>query len=153
MASGEPVADLFVRSQALRGTEVGGTLIPRMLDEIPTFAVAAAVATGPTIIRDAAELRVKEVDRLAALAKELRRFGAEVEERPDGLVLRGGASLSGCDCDSWGDHRMAMALAVAGLAARGMTSISDPFCVSSSFPDFWARLNAILPGAAVSVED
>jgi 3-phosphoshikimate 1-carboxyvinyltransferase len=152
MASGEPVADLSVRSHALRGTEVGGTLIPRMLDEIPAFAVAAAVAKGPTIIRDAAELRVKEVDRLAALAKELRRFGAEVEERPDGLVLRGGASLSGCDCDSWGDHRMAMALAVAGLAATGTTSISDPLCVSSSFPDFWARLSAILPGAAVSVE-
>lgn len=150
--SGEPVADLFIRSQALHGTEVGGPLIPRMLDEVPAFAVAAAVARGTTIIRDAAELRVKEVDRLAALAKELRRFGVDVEERPDGLLLRGSDSLSGCDCDSWGDHRMAMALAVAGLAARGRTSISDPLCVSSSFPDFWARVDAILPGAAVSSE-
>ena len=150
--SGEPVADLFVRSQALHGTEVGGALIPRMLDEIPAFAIAAAVAKGATIIRDAAELRVKEVDRLAALTKELRRFGAEVEERPDGLVLRGSAAFSGCDCDSWGDHRMAMALAVTGLAARGRTSISDPLCVSSSFPDFWARLEAILPGATAYCE-
>lgn len=151
--SGEPVADLFVRSQALHGTEVSGALIPRMLDEIPAFAVAAAVAKGTTIIRDAAELRVKEVDRLAALAKELRRFGVQIEEQPDGLLLRGSTPLSGCDCDSWGDHRMAMALAVAGLAARGRTSISDPLCVSSSFPDFWARLEAILPGATASSED
>jgi len=146
--SGEPVADLFIRSQALHGTEVGGALIPRMLDEVPAFAVAAAVARGHTIIRDAAELRVKEVDRLAAIARELRRFGAELEERPDGLLLRGGAVLSGCACDSWGDHRMAMALAVAGLSAKGSTIISDPSCVTSSFPDFWARLDAILPGAA-----
>lgn len=150
VVSGEPVANLFIRSQELHGTEIGGALIPRMLDEIPSFAVAAAVAKGVTVIRDAAELRVKEVDRLAALAGELRRFGVEVEERPDGLLIRGSAPLSGCDCDSWGDHRMAMALAVAGLAARGRTSISDPLCVSSSFPDFWARLEAILPGAAIS---
>ena len=152
VVSGEPVADLFVRSQELRGTEVHGDLIPRMLDELPAFAVAAALAHGPTIIRDAAELRVKEVDRLAALAKELRRLGADVEERPDGLLLQGRASLSGCPCDSWGDHRIAMALAVAGLAAKGSTTISDPHCVSSSFPDFWTRLNSILPGAAVSLE-
>lgn len=149
---GEPVADLVVRSQRLHGTEVAGALIPRMLDEIPVFAVAAALATSPTIIRDAAELRVKEVDRLAALAKELRRFGVQIEERPDGLVLAGSASLSGCDCDSWGDHRMAMALAVAALAARGHTTIADASCVSSSFPDFWTRFDAILPGAAVPLE-
>jgi 3-phosphoshikimate 1-carboxyvinyltransferase len=149
VVSGEPVANLFIRSQELHGTEIGGALIPRMLDEIPSFAVAAAVAKGVTVIRDAAELRVKEVDRLAALARELRRFGVEVEERPDGLLLCGSPSLSGCHCDSWGDHRMAMALAVAGLAARGSTTISDPLCVSSSFPDFWARLDAILPGAAI----
>jgi 3-phosphoshikimate 1-carboxyvinyltransferase len=147
--SGEPVADLFVRSQTLHGTEVAGTLIPRMLDEIPIFAVAAALAEGATTIRNATELRVKEVDRLAALAKELRRFGVQIEEYPDGLVLQGNSSLSGCHCDSWGDHRMAMALAVAGLAARGSTTISDSSCVSSSFPDFWTRLEAILPGAAV----
>jgi len=148
--SGEPVANLFIRSQELHGTEIGGALIPRMLDEIPSFAVAAAHAEGVTIIRDAAELRVKEVDRLAALARELRRFGVKVEERPDGLLLHGSPSLSGCHCDSWGDHRMAMALAVAGVAAQGSTTISDPLCVTSSFPDFWARLDAILPGAAIS---
>jgi len=150
--SGEPVADLHVRSQALHGTEVAGTLIPRMLDEIPVFAVAAALAAGATIIRDAAELRVKEVDRLAALAKELRRFGVQIEERPDGLVIQGGVSLSGCHCDSWGDHRMAMAMAVAGLAAGGSTTISDSSCVSSSFPDFWRRLDTILPGSAIPCE-
>lgn len=150
--SGEPVADLSVRSQALHGTEVAGSLIPRMLDEIPIFAVAAALATGTTTIRDAAELRVKEVDRLAALAKELRRFGVQIEQHPDGLALQGGSSLSGCHCDSWEDHRMAMALAVAGLAAKESTTISDSSCVGSSFPDFWTRLDAILPGATVPLE-
>jgi 3-phosphoshikimate 1-carboxyvinyltransferase len=148
--SGEPVADLSVRSQELRGTEVGGTLIPRMVDEIPVFAVAAAVAQGSTVISDAGELRVKEVDRLAALAGELRRLGADLDERPDGLVVRGGAALSGAQCDSWGDHRMAMALAVAGLAAKGSTTISDPSCVSSSFPGFWEQLDAMSPGAVTS---
>jgi 3-phosphoshikimate 1-carboxyvinyltransferase len=147
VVSGEPVADLLVRSQPLRGAELGGALIPRMIDEIPALAVAAAVAQGDTIIRDASELRVKEVDRLAALARELRRFGVRLEERPDGLLIRGNTTLSGCECDSWGDHRIAMALAVAGLAARGDTHISNPLCVSSSFPDFWTRLDAILPGA------
>ncbi|MGH7369312.1 MAG: 3-phosphoshikimate 1-carboxyvinyltransferase, partial [Candidatus Methylomirabilaceae bacterium] len=128
-------------------TEIRGTLIPRMVDEIPAFAVAAAGARGPTVISDAGELRVKEVDRLAALARELRRLGVELEERPDGLVIRGGATLSGAQCDSWGDHRMAMALAVAGLVAKGSTTISDPCCVSSSFPDFWRQLDLMLPGA------
>lgn len=152
IVSGEPVADLRVRSQALHGTEVAGTLIPRMVDEIPIFAVAAALASGTTIIRDATELRVKEVDRIAAIATELHRLGVEVEQRPDGLNIRGGAVLSGCHCDSWGDHRMAMALAVAGLTAKGSTTISDPSCVGSSFPDFWTRLNTVLPGAAVLSE-
>ncbi len=150
IVSGEPVADLFVQSQELRGIKIGGALIPRMLDEIPALAVAAAVARGATVISDAGELRVKEVDRLAALARELGRLGVDVEERPDGLVVRGGAALSGAQCDSWGDHRMAMALAVAGLAAKGVTTISDPSCVSSSFPDFWGQLAAISPGAAAS---
>jgi 3-phosphoshikimate 1-carboxyvinyltransferase len=150
LLSGEPVADLLVRSQELRGTGVGGALIPRMVDEIPVFAVAAAVARGSSVITDATELRVKEVDRLAALARELRRLGADLDERPDGLVIRGGAALSGARCESWGDHRMAMALAVAGLAAAGSTSISNPACVSSSFPGFWDQLDALLPGAVAS---
>lgn len=152
IVSGEPVADLHVRSQALHGTEIAGALIPRMVDEIPVFAVAAALAAGPTTIRDAAELRVKEVDRIAAIDKELRGFGVQIEQRPDGVIIQGGASLSGCHCDSWGDHRMAMALAVAALAADGSSTISDPFCVGSSFPDFWTRLDAVLPGAAVPLE-
>jgi 3-phosphoshikimate 1-carboxyvinyltransferase len=152
VVSGEPVADLHVRTQRLRGTEIGADLVPRMLDEIPVFAVAAAVAEGETLVRDAEELRVKEVDRLAALAQELRRLGADVEERRDGLRMRGVTMLSGSPCDSWGDHRMAMALAVAGLAARGTTVISDPLCVGSSFPDFWARLSALVPGAVALVD-
>jgi len=150
--SGEPVADLFVRSQELRGAEIGGALIPRMVDEIPVFAVAAAAARGSTVISDAGELRVKEVDRLAALAREFRRLGVDLHERPDGLVIRGGAVLSGAQCDSWGDHRMAMALAVAGLAAKGSTIISDPLCVSSSFPGFWEQLDAMSPGAVASLD-
>lgn len=152
IVSGEPVADLHVRSQALHGTEVAGALIPRMVDEIPVFAVAAALAAGTTTIRNAGELRAKEVDRLAAILQELRRFGVQIEPRPDGLIIHGRPSLTGCHCDSWGDHRMAMALAVAGLAAEGSTEISYPSCVSSSFPDFWARLNGVAPGASVLLE-
>src|SRR5574337_133899 len=152
IVSGEPVADLHVRSRALRGTEVAGALSPRMVDEIPVFAVAAALAAGTTTIRNAGELRVKEVDRLAAILQELGRFGVQIESRPDGLIIHGRSTLTGCHCDSWGDHRMAMALAVAGLAAKGSTVISDPSCVSSSFPDFWVRLNGVAPGAAVPLE-
>jgi len=143
-ASGEPVADFLVKTSPLHGVTVSGELIPRMIDEVPAFAVAACFASGRSVIRDAAELRVKEVDRLSALPSELKKLGARVEELEDGLVIEGGGGLKGARCTSYGDHRMAMALAVAGLVAEGETCIADPSCVDISFPGFFetlARLN------------
>jgi 3-phosphoshikimate 1-carboxyvinyltransferase len=140
---GEPVADVMVRSSSLKGTAVGGELIPRLIDEVPVLAVAAAVAQGRTVIRDAAELRVKESDRLSTVAAELRRLGARVDERPDGLVIEGGAELRGAAVDSRGDHRLAMALAVAGLVAEGETVVAGSEAASVSYPHFWADLEAL----------
>jgi 3-phosphoshikimate 1-carboxyvinyltransferase len=147
----EPAADLSVSIAALRGIEIGGELIPRLIDEIPALAVAACAAQGVTRIRDAAELRVKESDRIAALAAQLGRMGAEISERPDGLEIRGGRRLRGAVLQSGGDHRMAMALIVAGLVAEGTTVIEDTACIATSFPGFLAALNG-LAGGACAVE-
>jgi 3-phosphoshikimate 1-carboxyvinyltransferase len=137
---GEPLADLVVRPAPLHGVTVGNPLIPNLIDEIPALAVAAACARGRTEIRDAAELRVKETDRLAALATNLRALGAHVEERPDGLVIEGGHPLRGATVDSFGDHRIAMAMGVAGLVAEGETTVTDAGCARVSFPGFWKEL-------------
>jgi len=137
---GEPVADLTVRSAALSGVAVSGSVIPSLIDEIPVLAVAAAAADGRTVIGDASELRVKETDRLAAMADVLTAMGARVEEREDGLVIDGGRPLSGAEVDSRGDHRIAMAAAVAGLAATGDTTIHGASCAAVSFPGFWETL-------------
>ncbi len=142
-AGGESVADLCVRGSELRGTEIAGALIPRLIDEIPALAVAAAAARGETVIRDAAELRVKESDRIGALAHQLRRLGAEICELPDGLVIRGGAPLHGALVHSGGDHRMAMALALAGLLADGETVVEDAGCIAVSFPGFAQMLEQV----------
>jgi 3-phosphoshikimate 1-carboxyvinyltransferase len=141
--AGEPVADLEVESASLVGTEIGGDLIPRLIDELPVLAVAAAVATGETVIRDAAQLRVKESDRIVAIADGLTRMGAEVEERPDGLRIAGSARLRGAVCDAPGDHRMAMAFAVAGLVATGETVITGAESIGTSFPEFPGRMQGI----------
>ncbi len=141
--SGEPVADIRVKSSPLKGVVVAGDMIPRLLDEVPALAVAGAVASGETVIRDAAELKVKESNRLAVLTEELRKFNAAVEELPDGLVIRGGRPLRGAVCASHGDHRIAMAMAVAGLVARGKTVIKDAECVAVSFPGFFDVLNSL----------
>lgn len=137
---GEPVADLTVRSSELRGVEVGGDLVVRMIDEFPVLAVAATQAHGETIVRDAAELRVKETDRIATTVEELRRLGAEIEPRPDGFATFGPTPLAGNTVHSHGDHRLAMALAVAGLIARGETVVQDVACIADSFPGFEATL-------------
>jgi len=139
-ASGEPVADLTVRASALRGTEVGGEWVVRMIDELPVLALAATQAQGETIVRDAAELRVKETDRIATTVQELRRLGAEIEPRPDGFLVHGPTPLRGTLVHSHGDHRLAMALAVAGLIAQGETLVQDVDCVDDSFPGFEAVL-------------
>ena len=144
---GEPLADLRVEAAALSAVEVGGALVPNLIDEIPVLTVAAAYAEGRTTIRDAAELRVKETDRIAATAAFLRAMGATVEERPDGLVIDGGRPLHGADVDARGDHRIAMAAAVAALGASGPTTIHGADAAAVSFPGFWDALEEVAPGA------
>jgi 3-phosphoshikimate 1-carboxyvinyltransferase len=151
-AAAEPFADLVVRGGALRGTEIGGALIPRLIDEVPILAVAACLADGPTEIRDAAELRVKESDRIRAVATELGRLGARVTERPDGLRIEGGARLRGAVVQSGGDHRVAMALVVAGLLADGETVVEDTECIATSFPGFLNAVNDLAGTQAARAE-
>ena len=151
-AAAEPVADLVVRAAALRGTEIGGALVPRLIDEVPILAVAACLAEGPTEIRDAAELRVKESDRIRAVASELGRLGARITERPDGLRIEGGARLRGAVVQSGGDHRMAMALVVAGLLADGETVVEDTECIATSFPGFLNAVNDLAGTQAARAE-
>lgn len=140
---GEPVADLIVRSATLHGTEVGGDLIPRAIDELPLVALAGAHAEGETVIRDAEELRVKESDRVATTGAVLRAFGIEIDERPDGLKVSGGASLRAATVDSSADHRVAMLGAVAGLLADGDTTVTGADAVAVSYPAFWSDLGRI----------
>lgn len=138
---GEPVADLeAVHTPSLAAVEIGGELIPRLVDEVPIVAVLATFAAGTTVIRDAQELRHKESDRLRAMATGLSALGADVRERPDGLVVRGGRPLHGAAVDACGDHRIAMSLGVAGLAAGGVTQVRGAESVAISFPSFAAEL-------------
>jgi len=137
---GEPVADLVARHSSLRGASVGGTIVPRLIDEAPILAVAAALADGTTTIRDAAELRVKESDRIAAVARGLAALGVRVQELPDGMVIHGGATFGGAALETLGDHRLAMAWAIAGLASRDGVRIDDRDCASVSYPSFWDDL-------------
>ena len=141
--AGEAVGDLRVRSARLSGTEIAGDLAARAIDELPVLAVAAAYAQGTTEIREAAELRVKESDRIATTAAGLRALGVAVEERPDGLQIVGGGRLRGAPLDSYGDHRLAMALAVAALGARGESEIRGDTAVAVSYPAFWSDLERL----------
>ena len=150
-AAGEPVATVAALGTALRATEVGGPLIPRLIDELPVLAVAATQAQGVTTVCDAGELRVKETDRIATTVAELRKLGAAVEEQPDGFQVTGPTRLRGAVVDSHGDHRLAMALAVAGLAADGETVVEDTECIHDSFPSFVATLRAL--GANIEIQD
>ena len=143
---GEPVADLVVESSSLRAIEVGGALVPRMVDEIPLLAVAACFAEGTTVIRDAAELRVKESDRIRTTVVELSRMGANIEERPDGMVIHGTGGLVGARCRSHRDHRLAMALGVAGLLAEGETGVQGAEWAGVSYAGFWDDLNSVASG-------
>jgi 3-phosphoshikimate 1-carboxyvinyltransferase len=146
-AMGEPVGDLHVVASPLRATEIAGDEIPRVIDEIPVLAVAAACADGVTEIRDAAELRLKESDRIATVHEQLARFGVAVEARADGLSIRGAGRLEAAVVRSHGDHRIAMAGAIAGLTAAGDTEIRGFEGVASSYPTFADDL-AHLTGAA-----
>jgi 3-phosphoshikimate 1-carboxyvinyltransferase len=139
-AGPEPVADVVARSSRLSGVEIGGELVPLAIDELPLIALAACFAGGETLIRDAAELRVKESDRIAATARELRRLGANIEERPDGMRIRPVRRLVGGTVSSHGDHRLAMTLAIAGMLASGRTVIRNAAAVAVSYPLFWRDL-------------
>lgn len=141
--AGEPVADIVVRPGQLHGVEIGGDLIPRAIDELPVIAVLATQAHGRTVVRDAAELRVKETDRIATVVAELRTLGAQIEERPDGFIIEGPTKLRSAPVSSHGDHRLAMALAVAGLAATGPILVEDAGCIADSFPGFEQMLQAL----------
>ncbi|GAB6082109.1 3-phosphoshikimate 1-carboxyvinyltransferase [Desulfuromonas carbonis] len=138
--SGEPVADLLVRSSELQGIEIGGEVVPRAIDEFPVVSVAAACARGVTTIRDARELRVKETDRIAAMTTELGKLGAQIVPREDGMEITGGSLLTGARVSSQGDHRIAMSMAIAGLVAQGEVTIEDTACTATSFPTFWDLL-------------
>jgi 3-phosphoshikimate 1-carboxyvinyltransferase len=141
-AGQEPVADIAVESAALTGTTIEPEIIPRLVDEIPVLAVAALFANGKTEVRGAGELRVKESDRLKAINAELGKMGANVVETSDGLIIVGPQKLTPAVCQSHHDHRMAMALAVAGMAAQGV-EITNPECVSISYPNFFAEAEAL----------
>lgn len=146
-SGGEPRADIRVRGPreaSLRATEIGGALIPRLIDELPVLALLATQCEGTTVIRDAAEMRVKESDRIAVIAGELTKLGAKIEERPDGMLIHGPTPLHGAEVISPpGDHRIAMTLAVASLICDGPTRLHNADAVSSSFPNFWELLDAV----------
>jgi 3-phosphoshikimate 1-carboxyvinyltransferase len=135
-AGNEPVADLTVRAAALEGVSIAGDTVVRMIDEFPILAVAATQAEGTTTVQDAAELRVKETDRIATVVAELRKMGACIDSQPDGFVISGPTPLHGALVNSHGDHRLAMALAIAGLIAEGQTLIENTACIADSFPGF-----------------
>lgn len=141
---GEPLGNVTVQGGDLNATVIGGAEIPNVIDELPILSVAAALARGKTLIKDAAELRVKETDRIAAVADNLRRMGVTVTEFDDGMEIEGGAQLKGATIDSYGDHRIAMAFAVAGLHAEGVTTIENTECISTSYPGFERDLNRFL---------
>jgi len=141
--AGEPVSDLMVRSSELVGVNIGGDAVVRMIDEFPILAVAATQARGATVVQDAKELRVKESDRIDAIVAELRLLGADIEGRPDGFIVRGPTPLHGGVADSHGDHRLAMALTVAGLIADREVVVRGAPCSSDSYPGFREQLSSL----------
>ena len=138
--SGEPTADLLVRSSRLHGTVIGGSVIPTLIDELPMIAAMACFADGETIIKDASELKVKESNRIAVMVENLSAMGADVEETEDGMIIRGGKPLHGAVIDSHLDHRIAMTFAITGCMAEGETEILGAECVNISYPGFYDDL-------------
>ena len=141
--SGEPTADLLVRSGKLTGTAIEGAIIPTLIDELPVIAAMACYAEGTTVIRDAAELKVKESNRIAVMVENLTAMGADVTETEDGMIIHGGKPLHGAVVDSHKDHRIAMTFAVAALGASGETEILDADCVNISYPGFYGDLERL----------
>ena len=139
----EPRADLQVESSPLRGVEIGGSILQSLIDEIPLLAIAATQAEGVTLIKDAGELRIKESDRLGTIAEGLSLLGAKVGETPDGLLIVGPTLLHGARCRTHGDHRMVMAFSVAGLVAKGETTVEKAEAVEISYPEFFQHLRSV----------
>lgn len=142
----ETSADLLVHSCRLKGTEIGGALIPALIDELPIIAIMACLAEGTTIIKDAAELKVKESNRIDVMVHNLSRMGAKVTATEDGMIIEGGHPLKGAVIDSKADHRVAMSFAVAALAAEGNTEIIGADCVNISYPEFYSNLKSLIHG-------
>lgn len=138
--SGEPVADILVRHSNLKAVTIGGEIIPTLIDELPIIAVMACFASGTTIIKDAAELKVKESDRIAVMTEQLSRMGAHITATEDGMIIEGGYPLHGATIDTALDHRIAMSFAIAALAAEGETQLKNADCVKISYPDFYESL-------------
>ena len=143
-AAGEPVADLLVRHSELHGTVIEGELIPTLIDEIPVIAVMAAMAEGTTVIKDAAELKVKETDRIETVTDNLKAMGCDVTPTEDGMIINGGRPLHGASIHTLLDHRIAMAFSIAALVAEGTTKILDSKCVDVSYPTFYDTFEQLL---------
>ncbi len=144
--SAEPTADILVRSSSLKGTTIEGSIIPTMIDELPTVALMACFAEGQTVIKDASELRVKESDRIAIMEENLTLMGADVTATDDGLIINGGKPLHGATIDTHRDHRIAMTFAIAALAAEGQTELLDADCVDISYPEFFEDMKILCSG-------
>ena len=134
--NGEPSADILIKTSKLKGVIVKGKIIPRLVDEIPILAVAAAMAKGKTIFKNIGELRVKESDRIKTVCTELSKFGIKTKELKDGMVIYGGSKPKGAMTVSYGDHRVAMLAAILGLVAEGKTTVCDTGCIKTSFSEF-----------------
>ena len=143
-ASGEPTADILVRSSSLKGTTIEGAIIPALIDELPIIAVMACFANGTTVIKDAAELKVKESNRIAVMVQNLSLMGADVTETDDGMIINGGKPLHGAVIDSYLDHRIAMSFAVCGMACSGETEILGSECVNISYPEFYRDIEKLI---------
>jgi 3-phosphoshikimate 1-carboxyvinyltransferase len=144
VVNGEPIANIRVKSSKLRSTVIGGAEIPTCIDELPILALAAALADGETIIKDAEELRVKETDRIQTVVTELTNLGVSIEATKDGMIIQGNSSLIGANVNSHGDHRMGMMLSIAALLAKGDTIIENTECIAVSFPNFKEQLNELI---------
>jgi len=137
LVSNEPVGDITVRTSSLKGTKIGGSIIPRLIDEIPAIAVLACFADGETVICDAEELKVKETNRIRAIVDEFKKCGADITETDDGMIIKGGKALMGADFVTYGDHRMAMSLFVLAQCVDGESALDDDKCTAVSFPEFF----------------
>lgn len=139
----EPVGTITIRNSSLQGIEVSGHLIPRLIDEIPIIALLATQANGVTVIKDAAELKVKETDRIMAVVTELKKLGAEIEATDDGMIIKGPTKLSGGQINSYGDHRIGMMGAIASVISSSSIEVNDPSCISVSYPNFFEHLKMV----------